>query len=98
MCHANDVVPYGTNEKSESERFRIFGLPERIRTAGLQSRSLTRYPAVPRADITVIDYTISYAKSKEFFPVFKKIKNIFIFFCEYLLTNAKTSVIIRFVN
>ena len=26
------------------------GLPERIRTAGLQSRSLTRYPAVPRVD------------------------------------------------
>ena len=29
----------------------LFGLPERIRTAGLQSRSLTRYPAVPRAGI-----------------------------------------------
>ena len=27
------------------------GLPERIRTFDLQSRSLTRYPAVPRADI-----------------------------------------------
>ena len=27
------------------------GLPERIRTFVLQSRSLTRYPAVPRADI-----------------------------------------------
>ena len=27
------------------------GLPDRIRTCDLQSRSLTRYPAVPRADI-----------------------------------------------
>ena len=27
------------------------GLPERIRTFDLQSRSLTRYPAVPRVDI-----------------------------------------------
>ena len=26
------------------------GLPERIRTFDLQSRSLTRYPAVPRVD------------------------------------------------
>ena len=30
----------------------FFGLPERIRTFDLQSRSLTRYPAEPRADIT----------------------------------------------
>ena len=29
--------------------FRL-GLPDRIRTYGLQSRSLTRYPAVPRVD------------------------------------------------
>ena len=29
----------------------VFGLPERIRTVDLQSRSLTRYPAVPRVDI-----------------------------------------------
>ena len=29
----------------------IFGLPDRIRTYGLQSRSLTRYPAVPRVEI-----------------------------------------------
>ena len=28
----------------------LFGLPERIRTFDLQSRSLTRYPAVPRVD------------------------------------------------
>ena len=30
--------------------FRL-GLPDRIRTYGLQSRSLTRYPAVPRVDV-----------------------------------------------
>ena len=29
----------------------IFGLPERIRTVDLQSRSLTRYPAVPRVEM-----------------------------------------------
>ena len=29
----------------------LFGLPERIRTFDLQSRSLTRYPAVPRVDV-----------------------------------------------
>ena len=28
----------------------FFGLPDRIRTYDLQSRSLTRYPAVPRVD------------------------------------------------
>ena len=28
----------------------FFGLPERIRTFDLQSRSLTRYPAVPRVE------------------------------------------------
>ena len=32
------------------------GLPERIRTFGLQSRSLTRYPAVPRA-VIFVNYT-----------------------------------------
>ena len=31
-----------------------FGLPERIRTADLQSRSLTRYPAVPRVDLLIV--------------------------------------------
>ena len=29
------------------------GLPERIRTFDLQSRSLTRYPAVPRVEIVL---------------------------------------------
>ena len=29
----------------------FLGLPDRIRTYDLQSRSLTRYPAVPRVDI-----------------------------------------------
>ena len=29
----------------------FFGLPEQIRTVDLQSRSLTRYPAVPRVGI-----------------------------------------------
>ena len=29
----------------------FLGLPARIRTADLQSRSLTRYPAVPQVDV-----------------------------------------------
>ena len=29
----------------------LFGLPDRIRTCDLESRSLTRYPAVPRVDL-----------------------------------------------
>ena len=50
----------------------LFGLPERIRTAGLQSRSLTRYPAVPRADI----------KTHYILPHFcKKVKSITKLFC-----------------
>ena len=32
----------------------LFGLPDRIRTCDLESRSLTRYPAVPRADALCI--------------------------------------------
>ncbi len=42
---------FAMDKKSADCFRRIFGLPERIRTADLQSRSLTRYPAVPRADI-----------------------------------------------
>ncbi len=37
--------------KNPHTRWGFFiGLPERIRTFDLQSRSLTRYPAVPRVD------------------------------------------------
>ena len=32
----------------------VFGLPDRIRTYDLKSRSLARYPAVPRVDIVAI--------------------------------------------
>ena len=39
------------NKKRGVEPLFLFGLPERIRTFGLQSRSLTRYPAVPRVGI-----------------------------------------------
>ena len=46
-----------------------FGLPERIRTFGLQSRSLTRYPAVPRAEILLHYYTTQIGKSQAFFVV-----------------------------
>ncbi len=45
------------NKKAlKSQGFFVFvGLPERIRTFDLQSRSLTRYPAVPRVDIKLWD-------------------------------------------
>ncbi len=41
-------------EKSKSKDLLFSGLPDRIRTCDLQSRSLTRYPAVPRAEVEVI--------------------------------------------
>ena len=48
--------PFGASQ-TESPRHKgggfLFGLPERIRTFDLQSRSLTRYPAVPRVDVKV---------------------------------------------
>ena len=48
---------FGLDKKTPRTQFSVFfGLPERIRTFGLQSRSLTRYPAVPRADATVLLY------------------------------------------
>ena len=42
-----------TKSTTQGDAFR-FGLPDRIRTYGLQSRSLTRYPAVPRVDNVLI--------------------------------------------
>ena len=38
-----------------ARRFVAFGLPDRIRTDDLQSRSLTRYPAEPRVDYSLCD-------------------------------------------
>ena len=52
-CFARKVRPRG-RQKPSGTPVGVplgFGLPERIRTFDLQSRSLTRYPAVPRADI-----------------------------------------------
>ncbi len=59
------VIPYQAcclNKKRQIsiEICRFFGLPERIRTFDLQSRSLTRYPAEPRADIKLILSIISH--------------------------------------
>ena len=42
----------GTNEKVHRDCDGLFGLPDRIRTCDLKSRSLARYPAVPRVDMT----------------------------------------------
>ena len=42
----------------------FIGLPERIRTVDLQSRSLTRYPAVPRVDFQITDNSITHKVEK----------------------------------
>ena len=48
------------------------GLPERIRTFDLQSRSLTRYPAVPR--VGILYTTVLYHKAgKKASPFRKKV-------------------------
>ena len=61
------------NEKRREKRtkkgkllrdFPLFGLPERIRTFDLQSRSLTRYPAVPRVDMKLYSTIIAYLREK----------------------------------
>ena len=49
-----DRSNYVISEKEKKHRegaFFLFGLPDRIRTYGLESRSLARYPAVPRVGI-----------------------------------------------
>ena len=58
------LVPFGQrNKKKEHPEvfLSLVGLPERIRTFDLQSRSLTRYPAVPRAEI---NYGILFSESR----------------------------------
>ena len=59
------------NQKTPTSGAFWFGLPERIRTFDLQSRSLTRYPAVPRVGICFIPcyYTINLSKLQ---PLFQK--------------------------
>ena len=47
------------------------GLPERIRTFDLQSRSLTRYPAVPRVDMKFLPHHYSILTGKKQ-PLFEK--------------------------
>ena len=52
-----------TEQKKQARRFRLracfFGLPDRIRTYGLQSRSLSLYPAGLRVDIQASLYHFS---------------------------------------
>ena len=58
--HIEDIspVPSGTDIIVKNlfcqvdKRGFLHGLPDRIRTCDLQSRSLTRYPAEPRADVS----------------------------------------------
>ena len=51
----------------KSKLVEFFGLPEQIRTVDLQSRSLTRYPAVPRVDCLrlIIAYYMPFFKTFE---------------------------------
>ncbi len=51
-CFHSRSRPHGQSKAKRPRRAGPlgFGLPERIRTFDLQSRSLTRYPAVPRVD------------------------------------------------
>ena len=45
------ILSQQKQSRPSDEGLLCFGLPERIWTFDLQSRSLTRYPAVPRAEI-----------------------------------------------
>ena len=47
----------------------LVGLPARIRTADLQSRSLTRYPAVPQVDIQFFQVVLSVLKDLQSLPL-----------------------------
>ena len=58
-------------QKSPAMQGFSVGLPERIRTFDLQSRSLTRYPAVPRVDMKFLPYHYSISVKKKQ-PLFQK--------------------------
>ncbi len=51
-------------EKTPTRGVFSIGLPERIRTFDLQSRSLTRYPAVPRVGMKLYPIIIAYLREK----------------------------------
>ena len=57
----------------------LFGLPERIRTFDLQSRSLTRYPAVPRVGMKLYLIIIAYLweKCKPFLKKSRAARSLF---------------------
>ena len=64
------VLTNRPNKKTPTSGVFLFGLPERIRTFDLQSRSLTRYPAVPRVGIS---YTlVLYHKLRKNATLFSK--------------------------
>ena len=44
-------------KKKKHRKNTVLGLPARIRTADLQSRSLTRYPAVPQVGIQLASHS-----------------------------------------
>ncbi len=57
----------------------FFGLPDRIRTYDLQSRSLTRYPTVPRVDMVLCHIIVPLfghfvKKNLPFFVAYVKLK------------------------
>ena len=63
-----DVVTSTKQAKAKTLRNKSFsegfGTPDWIRTSGLQSRSLTRYPTAPRARINFLlfNYTTGFCK------------------------------------
>ena len=65
-------LPANKRNKKTPHKKRGVGLPDRIRTYGLESRSLARYPAVPRVDIfpPPIHYTTFSSLSQGICPIF----------------------------
>ena len=64
-----DIKVKNKNQQAPYETCRFFGLPARIRTADLQSRSLTRYPAVPQVDIQFFQVVLSVLKDLQSLPL-----------------------------
>ena len=61
------LPPQAVKEKAPQTGCFFFGLPERIRTFDLQSRSLTRYPAVPRVEMEQSYYSTASSALQGFF-------------------------------
>ncbi len=63
------------NKKAPARGAFLFGTPDWIRTSGLQSRSLTRYPTALRA-LSLIHYTTLLKKSNNFLQTEFSLKGV----------------------